>query len=254
MTPAWAPRREACVSDGRVSPDVFTSMVERLGHCVGSSQRALETEARHRHVHRSLQGLRSHGPGKPAEDSAPVGDVERPGRQAGVGTAPWDHQPVSEVLGGQGAERLGDPKGGSALAPRSFPQRGPPAVGGHRPWWRHRGQGDHCQGGVCMGSVSRPDHAWRAWRLARPAAWARAAPRRQACPVPEAGRSHTRHAPCLARRAAWGPQGPQGWGTGAEACGRHARCRHARRERGERYGLGVPCPTPRRALEAPGPA
>jgi len=155
MTPAWAPRREACVSDGRVSPDVFTSMVERLGHCVGSSQRALETEARHRHVHRSLQGLRSHGPGKPAEDSAPVGDVERPGRQAGVGTAPWDHQPVSEVLGGQGAVRLGDPKGGSALAPRSLPKRGPPAVGGHRPWWRHRGQGDHCQGGVCMSSVSR---------------------------------------------------------------------------------------------------
>jgi hypothetical protein len=105
-----------------------------------------------------------------------------------------------------------------------------------------------------MGYVSRHDHAWLDFRLSLPAAWARDAPRRQACHVPEAVRYHTRHEPCLERLDAWGPQGPQGWVTGDEAFGRHARCRHALRERGERYGLGVPCTTPLRDLEAPGPA
>src|SRR5262249_25051704 len=36
--------------------------------------------------------------------------------------------------------------------------------------------------------------------------------------------------------------------------GRHTRFRHALRERGERYLLGVPCTTAIRDLEAPGPA
>ena len=34
MTPAWAQRREALLSDCSVSPDVFTSMVERLDNFV----------------------------------------------------------------------------------------------------------------------------------------------------------------------------------------------------------------------------
>ena len=34
MTPAWAQRQEAWLHDCLVSPDVFTSMVERLGDFV----------------------------------------------------------------------------------------------------------------------------------------------------------------------------------------------------------------------------
>ena len=43
MTPAWAQRREALLRDCIVSPDVFTSMVERLGDFVVPYQRVLET-------------------------------------------------------------------------------------------------------------------------------------------------------------------------------------------------------------------
>jgi len=52
MTPAWAQRQEAWLHDCLVSPDVFTSMVGRLGDFVVPYQHALETEAGKRHVHR----------------------------------------------------------------------------------------------------------------------------------------------------------------------------------------------------------
>ena len=51
MTPAWAQRREELLNDCLVSPDVFTSMVERLGDFVVPYQHALETEASQRNVH-----------------------------------------------------------------------------------------------------------------------------------------------------------------------------------------------------------
>ena len=49
-TPMWAQQREALLRDCIVSPDVFTSMVERLGDFVVPYQRALETEASQRNV------------------------------------------------------------------------------------------------------------------------------------------------------------------------------------------------------------
>ena len=70
MTPAWAQRREALVSDCLVSPDVFQQMVDRLGAFVVPYQHALETEAGQRNVHLYLQGLLSNLPGKNAEDIA----------------------------------------------------------------------------------------------------------------------------------------------------------------------------------------
>ena len=60
MTPAWAQRREALLRDCIVSPDVFTSMVERLGDFVVPYQRVLETEVGQRNVPLYLEGLLSH--------------------------------------------------------------------------------------------------------------------------------------------------------------------------------------------------
>ena len=77
MTPAWAQRREELLRDCIVSPDVFTSMVERLGDFVVPYQHALETETGQRNLHLYLQGLLSHLPGKNAEDIATFVDVER---------------------------------------------------------------------------------------------------------------------------------------------------------------------------------
>jgi SRSO17 transposase len=254
MTPAWAQRHEELLSDCIVSPDVFHSMVDRLGDFVVPYQQALETEAGQRNVHRYLAGLLSHLDRKNAEEIAMLVDVERLVLQAFIGAAPWDHRPLIQVLVGQVAERLGDPDGVIAFDPSSFPKRGTHSVGVKRQWCGHRGKVDTCQVGVFMGYVSRHDHALLDFRLSVPLEWARDEQRRQACHVPKEVRYHTRHEQCLAMLDEWGEQVPHGWVSGDDELGRHTRFRHELRERGERYVLGVPCNTMIRDLEAPSPA
>ena len=67
MTPAWAQRHEELLHDCIVSPDVFNSMVDRLGDFVVPYQQALETAAAQRNVHLYLAGLLSHLNRKNAE-------------------------------------------------------------------------------------------------------------------------------------------------------------------------------------------
>ena len=254
MAPAWAQRREALLSDCIVSPDVFTLMVDRLSEFVMPYQRVLETEAGQRNVYLYLQGLLSHLPGKNAEDIATFVDVERQVIQAFIGTAPWDHRPLIQVLVGQVVDGLGEPDGIIAFDPSSFPKRGTHSVGVKRQWCSHRGKVDNCQVGVFMGYVSRHDHALLDFRLSLPQDWARDAQRRAACHVPPEVQYQTRHAQCLEMLDAWGAQVPHGWVTGDDELGRHTRFRDALRARGERYVLGVPCTTAIRDLEAPWPA
>ena len=117
MNTVWARRREELLSDCLVSPDVFHQMVDRLGAFVIPYQQVLETEAGQRHVHLYLQGLLSHLPGKNVEDIATFVDIERQVMQAFMGTAPWDHRPLIEVLVGQVADRLGQSDGIIAFDP-----------------------------------------------------------------------------------------------------------------------------------------
>jgi SRSO17 transposase len=151
------------------------------------------------------------------------------------------------------AERLGEPDGIIAFDPRSFPKRGTHSVGVKRQWCGHRGKVDNCQVGVFMGYVSHSDHVLLDFRLSLPEEWARDEQRRQECHVPSEVRYHTRQAQCLEMLDAWRAQVPHSWVTGDDELGRHARFRHALRERGERYVLGVPCTTTIRDLEAPLP-
>src|SRR4030095_13821994 len=102
--------------------------------------------------------------------------------------------------------------------------------------------------------VSCHDHALLDFRLSLPADWARDEQRRQACHVPLEVRYQTRQEQCLEMLDTWGEQVPHGWVTGDDELGRHTQFRHALRERGERYVLGVPCNTTMRDLEAPLPA
>jgi SRSO17 transposase len=255
MHPVWAQRREELLSDCLVSPDVFTQMVDRLGEFVVPYQQALETEAGQYPMHLSLQGLLSHVPRKNAEDIAAWVDVERQVIQDFIGTAPWDHCPLVEVLIGQVADRLGEPDGIIAFDPSSFPKRGTHSVGVKRQWCGHRGKVDNCQVGVFMGYVCGHEHAVLDFRLSLPEEWARDEPRRQDCHVPKEVRYQTLHEQCLEMLDAWGAQVPHGWVTGNDDFGRHSRFRHELRERGERYVLGVPCTTTTmRDLEAPLPA
>jgi SRSO17 transposase len=254
MTPAWAQRREALLSDCLVSPDIFHQMLDRLGEFVVPYQRALASEAAHHPMHLYLQGLLSQVPRKNAEAIAAWGDVERQVIQDFIGTMLWDHCPLVTVLVGQVAERLGEPDGIIAFDPSSFPKRGTHSVGVKRQWCSHRGKVDNCQVGVFMGYVSHRDHALLDFRLSLPEEWVRDEPRRHACHVPPAIRYHTRHAQCLEMLDAWREQVPHGWVTGDDELGRHTRFRYELRERGERYVLGVPCTTTMRDLEAPLPA
>src|SRR5215475_3221086 len=253
MTPAWAQRREVLLSDCLVSPDIFHQMLDRLGAFVVPYQRALASEAAHHPIHLYLQGLLSQLPRKNAEAIAAWVDVERQVIQDFIGTVPWDHCPLVAVLVGQVAERLGELDGIIAFDPSSFPKRGTHSVGVKRQWCGHWGKVDNCQVGVFMGYISHHDHALLDFRLYLPEEWAYDELRRQACHVPKEVRYHTRQEQCLEMLDAWGDQIPHGWVTGDDELGRHTRFRHALRERGERYVLGVPCNTTMRDLEAPWP-
>ncbi len=111
MALTWAQRREALLSDCIVFPDVFSPMIDRLAEFVVPYQQALETEVAQRNMHLYLQGLLSHLPRKNAEDIATFVDVQRQVIQEFIGTAPWDHRPLIEVLVPQVARRLGQPDG-----------------------------------------------------------------------------------------------------------------------------------------------
>ena len=217
-------------------------------------QQALEAEAGQQHVHRYLAGLLSHLERKNAEEIATLVDVERQVMQDFIGTAPWNHRPLVEVLVGQVVNRLGEPDGVIAFDPSSFPKRGTHSVGVKRQWCGHRGKVDNCQVGVFMGYVSRQEHALLDFRLSLPQEWARDEQRRQACHVPEDVSYRTRHDQCLEMLDEWGEHVPHGWVTGDDELGRYTRFRGELRARGERYVLGVPCTTTMRDLEAPSPA
>ena len=254
MALTWAQRREALLSDCIVSPDVFNSMIDRLAEFVVPYQQALETEAAQRNLHLYLQGLLSHLPSKNAEDIATFVDVQRQVIQEFIGTAPWDHRPLIEVLVPQVARRLGQPDGIIAFDPSSFPKRGTHSVGVKRQWCGHRGKVDNCQVGVFMGYVCEHEHALLDFRLSLPEEWARDEQRRQACHVPPAIHYQTRQEQCVEMLDMWGDRVPHGWVTGDDEFGRHTWFRQELRERGERYVLGVPCTTTMRDLEAAPPA
>jgi SRSO17 transposase len=254
MTSAWAQRQEELLSDCIVSPDVFNPMVDRLAEFVVPYQQALETETAQRNLHLYLQGLLSHLPSKNAEDIATFVDVERLVMQEFIGTAPWDHRPLIEVLVPQVACRLGQPDGIIAFDPSSLPKRGTHSVGVKRQWCGHRGKVDNCQVGVFMGYVCEDEHALLDFRLYLPQEWARDEQRRQECHVPPEIRYQTRQEQCLEMLDMWSEQMPHAWVTGDDEFGRHTRFRQELRERGERYVLGVPCNTTIRDLEALPPA
>jgi SRSO17 transposase len=254
MALTWAQRREALLSDCIVSPDVFNPMIDRLAAFIVPYQQAMGTEAAQRNLHLYLQGLLSHLPSKNAEDIATFVNVERLVIQEFIGTAPWDHRPLIEVLVPQVAHRLGQPDGIIAFDPSSFPKRGTHSVGVKRQWCGHRGKVDNCQVGVFMGYVAEEEHALLDFRLSLPQEWTRDAQRRQACHVPPELRYQTRQEQCLEMLDAWRAHVPHGWVTGDDELGRHTWLRQALCERSERYVLGVPCTTTMRDLETLPPA
>jgi SRSO17 transposase len=141
---------------------------------------------------------------KNTEGIAALVDVEPLVLQEFIGTAPWDHSPLVQVLISQVVHRLGEPDGIIAFDPSSFPKRGTHSVGVKRQWCGHRGKVDNCQVGVFMGYVSRHDHALLDFRLYLPKEWTWDQQRRQACHVLEDVAYRTRPAQCMDMLDLWG--------------------------------------------------
>jgi len=117
MTPAWALRPAEWLRDGVVSPDVFNHVVDRLRDFVVPSHHALATAAGKRTVHLDLEGVLSHGPRPNADESAALVEVERLVLQDCMGTAPWDHRPLVQVLVGEVVNRGVHPRASSPSIP-----------------------------------------------------------------------------------------------------------------------------------------
>src|SRR5262245_33737649 len=99
-------------------------MIDHLRDFVVPYQHALETEAGKRNVYLYLIDLLSHLPRKNAKNITTFVDVGRLVIQDFIGTAPWDHWPLVQVLVGEMVERLKNPNGITAFDPSSFPKRG----------------------------------------------------------------------------------------------------------------------------------
>ena len=124
MPSAWAHRHKAFLRDGRVSPDVFSPRLDRLGPGVLPSQQALAAQAGPPQVPRSLAGLLAPLHHQKAEASAAWVEGERQGIPACSGTAPWAPRPFIPVVGGHGAARWGGSATGGATGGRATPARG----------------------------------------------------------------------------------------------------------------------------------
>jgi hypothetical protein len=117
MTPAWALRPAEGLRDGVVSPAVFNHGVDRRRDVVVPSHHVLATAAGKRPVHLDLEGVLSHGPRQHADESAALVAVARLVLPDGMGTAPWDHRPLVQVLVGEVVHRGGHPRASSPAIP-----------------------------------------------------------------------------------------------------------------------------------------
>ena len=193
MTPAWAQRREELLRDCHRFP---RRVHIRWWTVWASSWCPINTRWRPRPANATCtstsRGCCPTCPARMPRTSRRSSMSNARSCKTFIGTAPWDHRPLIEVLVGQVVDRLGEPDGIIAFDPSSFPKRGTHSVGVKRQWCGHRGKVDNCQVGVFMGYVCDHDHAVLDFRLSLPEEWARDAQRRQECHVPKEVRYHTR--------------------------------------------------------------
>ena len=247
-------RKAELLSDCQVPPAVFGGMLERLEQFAQPFVGCLRRPEQRVHAQTYLHGLLSDLERKNAESIAYRHDEERQGLQAFIGTAPWDHHPLIDELGGQVGRELGEEDGVIVFDPSAFPKKGRHSVGVARQWCGRLGKVDNCQVGVFMGYVSRREHALVEMRLYLPQAWLQDRRRCREAGIPRAARRHrTRHQLALEMLDTQGGRLPHGWIAGDDELGRPAWFRWALAGRGERYLLAVPSTTTIRDLEAKPP-
>jgi SRSO17 transposase len=249
MKKRFARRKEELLAECKVPPEVFARLEARLRDFV-SPYAALLNKQQGEHAQTYIGGLLSDLERKNAESIAYRYDQPREGLQHFVGTAPWDHLPLLQLLVTQVEEQLGQPDGVLVLDPSAFPKKGTASVGVARQWCGRLGKVENCQVGIYLGYVSRSEHALVDFRLYLPREWTNDRKRCFRAGIPkESMRFRTRHELALEMLTQTGKQLSHSWVAGDDEMGRSSWFRSQLRHAGERYLLAVPANTTIRDLE-----
>jgi SRSO17 transposase len=247
-------RKEELLEECRVPVDLLEQVLPRLVEFMEPFVASFCRREQVEHARTFVQGLLSNLERKNVESIAYRFGQERMPLQWFVGYSEWDDQPLRQELVRQVGAQLGDPEGVLVFDPSAFPKSGKESVGVARQWCGRLGKIENCQVGICLGYVSRHEHALVDMRLYLPEEWTQDKARCQKAGVPKDRLRHrTRHQLCLEMLAQHGSALPHAWIAGDDEMGRPCAFRRDLQALGERYLLAVPSHTLIRDLEAPEP-
>ena len=254
MEARYEERKQELLDECNVAPEVFEQVMPRLEKFMKPFVESLVRKEQVAHASTFVQGLLSDLEHKNTESIAYRFGQGRMGLQWFMGVSSWDHEPLRDELVRQVGETLGDDDGVIVFDPAGFSKKGTESVGVKRQWCGRLGKVENCQVAVCMGYVSRHEHALVDTRLYLPKEWATDKQRREKAGVPKEVRFRTRHQLCLEMLKQHGDKLPHSWITGDDEMGRPSWFRRALLDQGERYLLSVPSNTKIRDLQIDPPA
>jgi SRSO17 transposase len=247
-------RKEELLAECVVPPELFARLQPRLRAFVEAFAECLHKQ-QGQHAQTYIAGLLSDLERKNAESIAYRFGQEREGLQHFLGTAPWQHQPLLDILVSQVEQELGRISAVLVFDPSAFPKKGNASVGVARQWCGRLGKVDNCQVGIYLGYVSPSEHALVDFRLYLSKVWTNDRKRCLRAGVPKDQiRFRTRHQLALEMLDERGPQLPHAWVAGDDEMGRSSWFRSQLRQRQEQYLLAVPCNTTIRDLQGEVPA
>ena len=253
MEAKYEERKQELLDECNVAPEVFEQVMPRLEEFMKPFVANLVRKEQVAHASTFVQGLLSDLEHKNTESIAYRFGQGRMGLQWFMGVSSWDHEPLRDELVRQVGEALGDEDGVIVFDPSGFPKKGTESVGVQCQWCGRLGKIDNCQVAVCMGYVSRHEHALVDTRLYLPKEWATDQQRRKKAGVPKEVRFRTRHQLSLEMLKQHSEKLPHSWITGDVEMGRPSWFRRALHDLGERYLLAVPSNTTIRDLHVDPP-
>lgn len=197
MEAKYEDRKQELLDECDIAPEVFEQVMPRLEKFMKPFVESLVRKEQVAHASTFVQGLLSDLQHKNTESIAYRFGQGRMGLQWFMGVSAWDHEPLRDELVRQVGETLGDDNGVIVFDPSGFSKKGTESVGVKRQWCGRLGKTDNCQVAVCMGYVSRHEHALVDTRLYLPKEWATDKQRRKKGGVPKEVRFRTRHRLCL---------------------------------------------------------
>ena len=194
MDARYTIRRAQLLEEGQVAPEVFEQMMPRLHAFMAPFVDTLQGQAPRAHAQTYVRGLLSDVERKNVESIAYHFGQDRLGLQGFIGWDDWDAAPLRPMRWSQGGQHWGHADGILGFDPSAVSQAGRESVGVARPWCGRLGQGDHGQGAIYTGYVSRKGPTLVDLRLDLPQEWTQAQARLDQAGVPTAQRGYrTRH-------------------------------------------------------------